>query len=206
MSEVKNGCRKVGARLEAYFEGVLPEAEERMVAEHLWQCPRCASELEQIRRLAVFLNEAPVAQPEEALLAAISARLAALPEGRPASRGWKRLGLAEVLVLAGVAAIWYLCALVGPHFFTAAAPAWSYASGLTQHAAAWATGSYSAALDWLGGVAGAASSWGQAARHLAPRLVLYLAIEVALVSAAAFLIRRRRPQVALSRQLHGRRS
>ncbi len=63
MSELKNGCAKIAPLLEPYFEGVLSEAEEQRVAEHLWHCPRCAAELEQVRRLSVLLSRAPAALP-----------------------------------------------------------------------------------------------------------------------------------------------
>jgi predicted anti-sigma-YlaC factor YlaD len=208
MSELKNGCSKVHPLLEAYFEGALSEAEERMVAEHLWQCPRCAAELQQVQRMTLALDSLPQIEPARELLASITARLATLPS--PAERrisvGWRRFGLVAAAALALVALASFGVSLLAPALLREAHPVIVF-FGHTVHAfGAWASACYRSLLE-LGESAltlwPVARTMGLAAM---PRVIAYGAAEIALLLVATWAIRTRHRRVLVPSQVGTRRS
>ncbi len=207
MSEARNECGKIQGLLEAYCEGTLSTARERMVGDHLWQCERCSAELEQIRRLAVALETLPALQPDPMLVAMISSRVAGLPH--PAVRrgllGWRRLGLVELLARAAFGAAWYLIALFGPSLLAKAQPAIAYVHGWLLAARGWAIATYFDGVGWYHGVRAAAPSLGQSLLAIAPKVARYGGAEVALVVTAALALKARR-HAAETRRTDCRRS
>jgi hypothetical protein len=140
----------------------------------------------------------PVAEPEVELLAAISARLATLPPPRERRLvfGWRRLGLAEVLVLALLAAGWYGLKLFGPHLLLEAKPLLLSLDHTYTTFSGWVNVNYHALLKLLGLVRNLAPAAGQALLAFAPRLALYVGVELILVAGTALLSRSRRRHTA----------
>jgi len=208
MSEFKNGCGKIRDLLEAYFEGVLPEAQERLVADHLWQCSRCAAELAQIQRMTVALDALPQVEPARELLAAISARLATLPmpAERKVAAGWPRVGLVAAASMALTVVALYGLGLIAPALLVGVKPAVTWLAGALHHLYAWADGWQRA---WVA-VGIAAHALLPALRALAiaaaPVLVGYAAAEVACLTAAALVIRTRHRRALVPSQVGTRRS
>jgi len=208
MSEFRNGCRKIRDLLEAYFEGALPEVQERLVADHLWQCSRCAAELAQIQRLTVALDTLPQVEPARELLAAISARLATLPTPveRKVSVGWRRFGLVAAISMALTVVALYGLGLIAPALLVGVRPAATWLAGTLHHLYVWADGWQRA---WVAAATAAHALW-PALRALAiaaaPVLLGYAAAEVACLAAAAWVIRTRRRRALVPSQVGTRRS
>ncbi len=207
MSEFRNGCGKIRDLLEGYFEGVLPEAQERLVAEHLWQCPRCAAELAQIQRMTVALDALPQVEPAQELLAAISARLATLPTPveRKVSAGWGRVGLVAAVSMALTVVALYGLGLIAPALLVGVKPVATWLAGTLHHLYAWADAWQRA---WVA-VGTAAHALFPALRALAiaaaPVLLGYAAAEVACLVAAAWVIRTRHRRAMVPSQMGTRR-
>ncbi len=95
-------CRRTCERLNAYLDGELAPHEALAVQEHLRACPRCAAELDELKRL----NRALEGQPLIAVPAAFARRVRAAGEERragpvPIATSTARLNL----VLSRVAAV-----------------------------------------------------------------------------------------------------
>jgi len=208
MSEMKNGCSKIKTLLEPYFEGVLPEAQERNLAAHLWQCPRCAAELEQIQRLSLALGALPQIEPARDLLASISARVAALPTPaqRRLSRGWRRLGLTAGLAFALVALVSFGLTLLAPALVVQAKPVLAFFARTSHTLTAWASGSYHSVLI----TADAAKPLWPAVRAVglaaAPVIAVYGVAQMLFLAAVAWVIRTRRHRSMVPCHIGTRRS
>jgi anti-sigma factor RsiW len=203
MSEVRLNCAKVRELLEPYFEGVLSEAQERLVGEHLWQCHECAAELEQVQRMALALAGLPRMAPTEELLRAISSSLDALPT--PVQRrlriGWKRLGLAAALSLIFVAATSYLLALAFPVVLTTAKPAVGFLAHQGHLFSLWVGRNYHLFLTMGGALRGLLPAVRTLAVASAPMFACYAIGELFLVAAAAYVIRSLHRRVAAPSQV-----
>jgi predicted anti-sigma-YlaC factor YlaD len=207
MSEFKNGCGKIHDLLEPYFEGVLPEAQERLVADHLWQCPRCAAELAQIQRLTVALDALPQVEPAQELLAAISARLATLPvpAARRVTAGWRRLGLAATISMALTVVALYGLGLIAPALLLGVKPSVIWLTTAVHHVFAW---SDLWQRSWLAlGIAARAlfPALRAPAIAIAPIITGYAAAEVACLAAAAWVIRTSHRRATVPSQIGTRR-
>lgn len=208
MSELKHHCSKIHPLLEPYFEGVLPEAQERMVAEHLWQCPRCAAELQQVQRLALALDSLPRIEPAQELLASITARLATLPT--PAERrisvGWRRFGLVAAAALALVALASFGLSRLAPRLLIAAQPMFAFFGHTYLTLTTWGAAS-SRSLLALGEAA--LTLW-PAARALGlaavPRALVYGVSELALLLVVTWAIRTRHRRALVPSRVGTRRS
>ncbi len=184
-----NGCRKIRPLLEGYFEGVLPPQEEQAVAAHLWQCPRCTAEVEQIRRLAMALEALPRMEPAEEMVRAISARIASLPaaaQRRNVWAGWRHISVVGAAVIAAMALSRYAGTPLTPLLYGALAKLWGYLSGVT--------GTLQMAWQALLPLAPAVKSLGvallEAMYAVAPTVGRYAAMEAVVLIALSLLIRR----------------
>jgi anti-sigma factor RsiW len=52
-------CKRTTDQLSAYLDGQLPDGEKAQVREHLATCPRCAAELESLKRLEGLVDGLP---------------------------------------------------------------------------------------------------------------------------------------------------
>ncbi len=86
------------SRLSAYHDGELPAAGRAELERHLGECPRCAAELEAIRKLSRLLG---TALPEE-MPAALPARLHRAIDRLPSPKSIIRLAEALAAVAAGI--------------------------------------------------------------------------------------------------------
>jgi predicted anti-sigma-YlaC factor YlaD len=189
MSDMTNGCRKIRPLLEGYFEGVLPPPEERMVTAHLWQCPRCTAEVEQIRRLAMALEALPRMEPAEELVGAIVDRIASLPaaaQRRNVWAGWRHIGVVGAAVIAVMALSRYAGTPLLPLLYGALGKLWGYLGGVT--------GTLQAAWQALLPLAPVLKSLGvallEAMQAVAPTVGRYAAMEAVVLIALSLLIRR----------------
>jgi predicted anti-sigma-YlaC factor YlaD len=189
MSDIGNGCRKIRPLLEGYFEGVLSPREERTVAEHLWQCPRCTAEVEQIRRLAMALEALPRMEPAEELVGAIVDRIASLPaaaQRRNVWAGWRRIGVVGAAVIAVMALSRYADTPLMPLLYGALGKLWGYLGGVT--------GPLQVAWQALLPLAPVAKSLAvallEALQAAAPTVGRYAAMEAVVLIALSLLIRR----------------
>ncbi len=95
-------CEKTTERLGAYLDGELGEQEAAQVQEHLEACPRCAAELEELRRLDRLLSALPGMDAPEGFARRV--RRAAERARRPARLRPVLARAAAMLVLA--AGLW----------------------------------------------------------------------------------------------------
>jgi hypothetical protein len=186
---MENGCRKIRPLLEGYFESVLSPREERVVAAHLWHCPRCTAEVEQIRRLAMALEALPRIEPAEELVGAIADRIASLPaaaQRRNVWAGWRHIGVVGAAVIAVMALSRYAGTPLMPLLYSTLGKLWGYLGGVT--------GPLQAAWQALVPLAPVVKSLGtallEATQAAAPTVGRYAAIEAVVLIALSLLIRR----------------
>ncbi|MFO8008409.1 MAG: zf-HC2 domain-containing protein [Candidatus Brocadiia bacterium] len=117
-------CEKTTKLLGAYLDGELGEGEAAQVREHLQACPRCAAELEELRRLDRSLGaltgmEAPAGFARRVRAAAERAREPVRLFGLPVARLRPVLArAAAVLVLAAGLSLGYIAGNAASHAVT----------------------------------------------------------------------------------------
>jgi anti-sigma factor RsiW len=193
MNETKNGCAKIKRLLEPYFEGALPSRQGRMVAGHLWQCPQCAAEVEQIQRLAQALESLPRMEPSVALLRSISTGLATVPtpaERRRLSQGWRQVVKIALLVMAAMAAIGSTGVLVAAASFAAALPVVPFLGAVIAKLGVWTEAMWRMASAVILAMGSVPSAILEAGKAVAPTLLAYTAAELVFMIAVVLVIRR----------------
>lgn len=191
-------CSRVRPLLEEYFEGVLPELSAAQVRSHLDTCPHCASELQQIQKIASALEAVPRVAPAADLLESISRRAAELPApaARRTSVGWRWLAVVASLFIAGLALASYLLPLL---ISEGLAADFSLARSVENSAVviqSWFGAAPGILVALWGTLSDLALGCGIAARAVAPTLGIYAAAEVGILLALVLVLhasRRRRP-------------
>lgn len=94
------------ARLSAFLDDELPEADALAVARHVTRCPGCRDELEELRAARTALRELPTVRPPASLLTDM---LDGVPDGDGPRRGARTATVA----VAGVVTLLLVAFVVG---------------------------------------------------------------------------------------------
>jgi len=192
-------CSRVRRLLEEHFEGVLPSNTAADVRSHLSTCPHCASELQQIQRIAVALEAVPRVAPAADLLQSISLRTAQLPAPatRRTSAGWRWLAVVAAL---SVTTLWlasYLLPLLISEGLASNVSLARFIENTAVVLQSWFGAVPGILVALWGRMSGLALGCGIAARAVAPTLGIYAAAEIGILLALVLVLHasRRKSQV-----------
>jgi predicted anti-sigma-YlaC factor YlaD len=186
-------CANVRPLLEECFEGLIVDRRADAVAAHLNTCAACAAELRQIERIAGALSAVPRTAPARDLVAAVSARIAALPAPRQQrlTAGWRWVGVVAAISVACLAAVSYLLPLLISERLGASIALLGQARDASVLIREWFAVAPNLLLAlWL--TLGKVWQWFVlAARAAAPTLGMYLAAEIGILAAIVFVLHSR---------------
>ncbi|SHG82844.1 Putative zinc-finger [Thermosyntropha lipolytica DSM 11003] len=103
-------CNQIKDLLSPYMDGMTNEKENRLVKEHLAECPSCREELERMQFIALCLNKMEVPPCPEGLVLDVRKRIVeeknkvfSLREAaKPKRQGWMAAGIAGIALLIGI--------------------------------------------------------------------------------------------------------
>jgi anti-sigma factor RsiW len=105
--------------LAAYYDGELHGTRQQQVEEHLESCPACQAELEELHKLSILLQEAPLPESQlsaQRFQAQVMLRLPPAVQRpgwqRAVKAGWQLAPLSAVAIWAAGQAAWLLTSLV----------------------------------------------------------------------------------------------